>query len=304
MDETGKNWMFCLDLVKLWMHITPPRSPPENFDFSDFPSWPNWIRRFERFRVAAGLDQKGEAYQVNSLVYAMGDKDDDILCTLGLSDEDKKKYKPVKEAFDKYFICKHNVIYERCRFNKRSQEPGESAESFISAVYKLAEHCNYGAMQKEIIRDRLVVGIRYQGLSDRPWQRVGADLFQWNSAMYLLVVDYFSRYIEVANLTSTTSAFVMEKLKAIFSRHGVAEVLVTDGGPQFASAEFADFAREYDFQHVTSSPRYPQGNSEAERAVGTVKSLLRKGEDPHKALMAYRATPLAQGASPAQLLMG
>ncbi|TWW58996.1 Retrovirus-related Pol polyprotein from transposon 17.6 [Takifugu flavidus] len=99
-------------------------------------------------------------------------------------------------------------------------------------------------------------------------------------------------------------AFVMEKLKAIFSRHGVAEVLVTDGGPQFVSAEFADFAREYEFQHVTSSPRYPQGNAEAERAVGTVKSLLRKGEDPHKALMAYRATPLAQGASPAQLLMG
>lgn len=86
--------------------------------------------------------------------------------------------------------------------------------------------------------------------------------------MYLEVVDYFSLHIEVANFTSTSSAFVMEKLKA--------------------SLEFADYAREYDFQHVTSSPRYPQGNSEAERAVETVKSLLRKGEDPHKALMTYR----------------
>lgn len=119
--------------------------------------------------------------------------------------------------------------------------------------------------------------------------------------MYQVVVDYFSCYIEVANLTSSTSAFVMKKLKAIFSRHGVAEVLVIDGGPQFVSAEFA---RKYDFQHVTSSPRYPQGNSEAERAVRTVKSLPSKGEVPHKALMAYRATPLAQGASLAQLLMG
>ena len=141
-------------------------SPPENFDFSDFPSWPNWIRRFERFRVAAGLDKKDEDYQVNSLVYTMGDKADDILATLNLSDADKKTYKTVKEAFDKYFICKHNVIYERCRFNKRSQEPGESAESFISAVYKLAEHCQYGAMQEELIRDRLVVGVRHQGLSE------------------------------------------------------------------------------------------------------------------------------------------
>ena len=88
--------------------------------------------------MAAGLDSKEEEYQVNSLVYAMGDKADDILGTLGLSDADSKKYKAVKEAFDKYFICKYNVIYERARFNKRSQEPSESAEAFISAVYKLA----------------------------------------------------------------------------------------------------------------------------------------------------------------------
>lgn len=83
--------------------------------------------------MAAGLDSKNEEYQVNSLVYAMGDKADDILGTLNLSDA-LLKYKPVKEAFDKYFICKYNVIYERARFNKRSQEPGESAEAFNSAV--------------------------------------------------------------------------------------------------------------------------------------------------------------------------
>lgn len=63
-------------------------NPPENFDFSDYSSWPNWCRRFERFRVAAGLDGKDEEYQVNSLVYTMGDKADDILSTLGLSTAD------------------------------------------------------------------------------------------------------------------------------------------------------------------------------------------------------------------------
>ena len=96
----------------------------------------------------------------------MGDKADDILSTLGLNEEDKKKYRAVRDAFEKFFICKHNVIYERARFNKRCQEPGESAESFISAVYKLAEHCQYGVLQEEMIRDRLVVGIRHHGLSE------------------------------------------------------------------------------------------------------------------------------------------
>ena len=97
----------------------------------------------------------------------MGDKADDILGTLGLSAADLKKYRPVKEAFDKYFVCKHNVIYERARFNRRIQEPGESAEAFITAVYKLAEHCQYGSLLDEMIRDRLVVGIRHHGLSER-----------------------------------------------------------------------------------------------------------------------------------------
>ena len=103
---------------------------------------------------------------MNSLVYTIGDKADNILNTLGLTEADRKKYKTVRDAFDKYFICKYNVLYEQARFNKRCQEPGESAETFISAVYKLAENCQCGGLQEETIRDRLVVGIRLHGLSD------------------------------------------------------------------------------------------------------------------------------------------
>lgn len=81
-----------------------------------------------------------------------------------------------------------------------------------------------------------------------------------------------------------------KRLKATFTRHGVPDILITDNGPQFAASDFADFAKDYDFHHVTSSPHYPQSDGEVERAVRTVKILLRKGEDPHKALMAYRAS--------------
>ncbi|KAK3729801.1 hypothetical protein QZH41_003408 [Actinostola sp. cb2023] len=96
---------------------------------------------------------------------------------------------------------------------------------------------------------------------------------------------------------------IIAHLKSIFSRHGIPEKMVTDNGPQYASNDFANFAKDYSFVHVTSSPRYAQSNGEAERAVQTVKRLFNKSTDLHLALLAYRATPLQQGYSPAQLLM-
>ncbi|XP_034075852.1 uncharacterized protein K02A2.6-like [Gymnodraco acuticeps] len=138
----------------------------------------------------------------------------------------------------------------------------------------------------------------------RPWQKLGADLFMLGSKSYLLVVDYASRYVEMALLTPTKSTDVIHHLKSIFARHGIPETLVTDNGPQFSGRAFEEFSESYGFKHITSSPKYPQSNGVAERAVKTVKSLLKKAADPYLALLAYRTTPLQNGYSPAQLLMG
>ena len=81
--------------------------------------------------------------------------------------------------------------------------------------------------------------------------------------------------------------------------------LVSDNFPQYASVEFAKFADEYNFKHVTSSPYYPQSNGCAERAVQTVKKLMEGSTDPYFSLLTYRTTPLSWcGYSPAELLMG
>ena len=52
---------------------------------------------------------------------------------------------------------------------------------------------------------------------DRPWKKVGTDLFEWKRSNYLLVIDYYSRYIQVAKLTSTSSNGVIQHSKSIFS---------------------------------------------------------------------------------------
>lgn len=78
----------------------------------------------------------------------------------------------------------------------------------------------------------------------------------------------------------------------------------SDNRPQFASEPFKKFARDWSFRHVTTSPHFQQSNGEAERAVRTTKMILKKSSDLYLALMAYHATPLANGYSPTELLIG
>ena len=69
-------------------------------------------------------------------------------------------------------------------------------------------------------------------------------------------------------------------LKSVFARHGIPEEYISDNGPQYSSQEMKEFALQYGFRHTTSSPHYPRGHGQAERAVKTVKSLLLDAEDP------------------------
>lgn len=138
---------------------------------------------------------------------------------------------------------------------------------------------------------------------DLPWQKVATDLFEWKKENYLLIVDYYSRFIEVARLKRTSAEEVIQHTKSIFARHGIPEVVISDNGPQYSADAYEQFAKDYQFQHITSSPYYPQSNGEAERAVGTIKRLLNKEKDPYLAILSYRSTPLQNGYTPSELLM-
>jgi transposase InsO family protein len=141
-------------------------------------------------------------------------------------------------------------------------------------------------------------------MPSRAWERVGSDLFEHEKKHYLLVVDYYSRWIEIRHLPTTTSQETVKALKSIFALHGIPDIVMSDNGPQYSSETFRNFTSEYGFTHVTSSPLYPQSNGEAECAVQTAKNILKKNEDPYLGLLAYRSTPLHNGLSPSQLLMG
>ena len=120
--------------------------------------WPKWLRHFERYRIASGLQNKSNQEQVGTFLYAKGDCADAIVKTLSINE--------VKKALNSYFAARRNVIVERARFNRRRQNPGEFVDTFIQDLYRFAENCEYGTLKDELIRDRIIVGVLDDTLSD------------------------------------------------------------------------------------------------------------------------------------------
>ena len=139
---------------------------PEAFSFNKPDEWLKWHKRFEQFRVASRLSAEGQARQVSTLLYCMGEEAEDVLTSTNVTTDEKEDYETVLGKFNEYFKVRKNVIFERARFNRRNQLKGESAEQYITDLYRLAKTCEYGDMTSQMIRDRLVVGIQNFKLSE------------------------------------------------------------------------------------------------------------------------------------------
>nr|VZI00654.1 unnamed protein product [Spirometra erinaceieuropaei] len=150
---------------------------------------------------------------------------------------------------------------------------------------------------------------------ERPWSRVHIDFAgPLNGVSYLILVDDYPKWPEVAPLNPATASSTIAFLRRIFSQHGLPEVLVSDNGSQFISSTFEDFCRQHNIQHFRSPPYHPQSNGQAERFVDTFKRALLKArgegttdEIVQAFLFSYRTTPNPAspgGVSPAEALMG
>ena len=114
----------------------------------------------------------------------------------------------------------------------------------------------------------------------RPWSCIHIDYAgPFLGKMFLIVVEAHSKWMEVELVPATTSAHTIQKLRAMFGTHGLPELLVSDNGTAFTSAEFQEFLSRNGVQHLTSAPYHPSSNGLAERAVQTFKSNMQKGSD-------------------------
>ena len=146
-------------------------------------------------------------------------------------------------------------------------------------------------------------------IPDRPWAKIGIDLCEINGKDYVVTVCYYSNFIELDRLYSTTSEAVIRKLKTHCARYGIPTTIISDNGPQFVASQFKQFCADWEIDHVTSSPHYPKSNGKAEAAVKVAKRAVKKAldsnEDPYLALLMIRNAPQQDlDTSPAQRLFG
>ena len=106
----------------------------------------------------------------------MGEQAEDILITFGLTDAQKKKYKDVSDGFTAYFANRCNLVFERAKFNTRVQGQNESVEDFNNSLYVMAQHLQYGELKDELIRDRIIIGIKDKKLSEKLQMQSKLDL--------------------------------------------------------------------------------------------------------------------------------
>ena len=96
----------------------------------------------------------------------MGPEAESVLDSTNITSGQRKKYDTVVAKLDSFFQVRKNTIFERATFNRHCQGEDETAEEFTTTLFALAENCNYGDLREELIRDRLVVGIKDTALSE------------------------------------------------------------------------------------------------------------------------------------------
>jgi hypothetical protein len=187
-----------------------------------------------------------------------------------------------------------------CKMRARARQTVYWTGLSTEVVYQV-ENCRVCCENQLQRREKLM----QTPMPQHPWQVIAMDIAELNGDNYLVIVDYYSKYPVVHLLENMTSTAIINKCKETFSMFGIPTEVRMDNARNFTSMEFIEFAEEYGFTQVTSSPYYPQSNGQAEAAVKIVKNIIKKSADPYLGLLAYRNTPFAETQlSPAQLNLG
>ena len=127
--------------------------------------WQSYQERLEQFIIANSI---GEDKKVATLLTLVGPKAYKLLKNLvAPAKPSEKSYEDLTKVLTGHFSPKKNIIRERFIFNRRDQGPDESINQYLAVLKQLASTCEYKDHLEDQLRDRLVCGIRSEGIQKR-----------------------------------------------------------------------------------------------------------------------------------------
>lgn len=161
------------------------------------------------------------------------------------------------------------------------------------------------------------VPMKMRELPSGPWKELAIDFMATGSfgKKLLVIVDYYSRYVDIRIQNGETAAETIGSLQEIFPILGYPESLTTDNGEPFVSGEFQDFCKNWAIKLIHTPPLYAQANGLVERVNRGIKKRLQisniEGRKEWKSdllvnyLVMYRSTiHKTTGKSPYELMFG
>lgn len=174
---------------------------------------------------------------------------------------------------------------------------GEHIEQLVRKCFVCQTHQNANVKEPLLSHE----------IPELPFSKLGVDILDFKNKSYMVIYDYFSKWLDIKLISNKSAKCTNNALLDVFCNHGSPNEIVSDHVP-FDSKECKEFALGWGFKYTYSSPRYPQSNGMAERAVQIAKKLLKKCYDDKTdfrvALLHYRISPVCgTNFSPAQLAM-
>lgn len=124
--------------------------------------------KFQLYLLANDLDEKSDKLKVAILLSVIGDEAYEFLESINItSDNNPGCVKKIFHEIQQYYEPKGNVIIEQFKFFRRYQEEGEVFDKFLRDIRNLAKRCEFGNLEENMVRIRLVLGVKDLGLQER-----------------------------------------------------------------------------------------------------------------------------------------
>ena len=112
----------------------------------------------------------------------------------------------------------------------------------------------------------------------RPWEVLGAHIFQINNKNYLCIVDYHSKFLVIKRMEGLSAENLITTVKIIFAEYGILQRLMSDAGSNFVSEKFRSFCGSLNIQQAVSPLYHHQSNIQLEACIKFIKFTIKNGQ--------------------------